>query len=157
MKEQDKWDYDPNPLSPEDRKRILERIHSALYWVGKFIPEEEMVGGERIPLREVVFRYLTNPSPSPQEIQSALQLASALERKARMLEEELRTESGLTKGHAHILLDEICGILRAVEDIRNARGSEAALKAKVLMSKVDDERRWQEFLKSAYISSASGD
>jgi hypothetical protein len=51
-------------------------------------------------------------------------------------------------------LDEICGLLRGVEEVRTATSPDAKLKAKALMQKVDDERRWQEFLKSvAWINS----
>lgn len=148
QKEHDKWDYDRGPLREEDRKRILSRIHSALYWVGKFVPEEEIFEGRTVPLRDVVFRFVSNPSPTDEEVQEALSLANHMERKARSLEEELKTGEGLTKGGAHILLDEICGLLRGVDEVRTATGPDASLKAKALMGKVDDERRWQEFLKS---------
>jgi hypothetical protein len=73
-------------------------------------------------------------------------LASALEAKARTLEKELR-EAHLTKGQAHILLDEICGLLRGVDDIRKSKGASAPIMAKALMSRVQDERRWLSFVK----------
>jgi len=148
VKENDKWDYDRNPLKEEDRSRILARIHSSLYWVGKFVPEEEMFEGREVPLRDVIFRYISNPNPSEGEVEEALALADHMERKARDLENDLKTKDDLTKGKAHLLLDEICGLLRGVEEVRTATGPEAQLKAKALMLKVDDERRWQEFLKS---------
>ena len=147
-KEHDRWDYDRSPLGEEDRKKVLARIHSALYWVGKFVPEEEMLDDRRIPLRDIIYRFISNPDPSEQEIRDALSLADHLEKKARKLEEELKSREDLTKGGAHMLLDEICGLLRAVDEIRTSDRPEAQLKVKELMSRLDDERRWQEFLKS---------
>jgi hypothetical protein len=154
VKENDKWDFDQNPLKEEDRSRILARIHSTLYWLGKFVPEEEMFEGRTVPLRDVFYRYVSNPDPTEEQIKDALELADHMERKARELENDLKTKDGLTKGKAHILLDEICGLLRGVEEVRTATSPDAKLKAKALMQKVDDERRWQEFLKSvAWINS----
>lgn len=139
-------DRDPSPLTEEDRRRILSRIHSLLFWLGKFIPEEELLEGEKVPLREVIFRYITKESPSPEEVQGALDLADTLEAKARQLEKQLN-EGILTKGEAHIILDEICGLLRAVDDIRKSRGANAPIKAKAMMDRVQDERRWLAFVK----------
>lgn len=80
-------------------------------------------------------------------MQGVLSLASALERKAKQLESELR-EGDLTNGQAHMLLDEICGLLRAVDDIRHAQDASAQIKAKALMNRVTDERRWLDFVRS---------
>jgi hypothetical protein len=143
----DVFDLDPNPLTEEDRRKILGRIHSLLFWLGKFIPEEELLEGEKVPLRDVIFRYIMKENPSPEEVQGALDLADALEAKARKLEKQLQ-EGILTKGEAHVLLDEICGLLRAVDDIRKFRGANAPIKAKAMMDRVQDERRWLTFVKN---------
>ena len=140
-------DRDPSPLTEEDRRKILSRIHSLLFWLGKFIPEEELLEGERVPLREVIFRYIMKESPSPEEVQGALDLADALEAKARQLEKQLQGGI-LTKGEAHAILDEICGLLRAVDDIRKSRGANTPIKAKAMMNRVQDERRWLTFVKN---------
>jgi hypothetical protein len=133
-------------LTEENRRRILSRIHSLLFWLGKFIPEEEMLAGEKVSLREVIFRYIMKENPSPEEVQGALDLAGTLEEKARQLEKELH-EGLLTKGEAHIILDEICGLLRAVDDIRKSKGANASIRVKAIMNRVQDERRWLNFVK----------
>jgi hypothetical protein len=143
----DAFDRDPSPLTEEDRRKILGRIHSLLFWLGKFIPEEELLEGEKVPLRDVIFRYIMKENPSPEEVQGALDLADALEAKARQLEKQLQ-EGILTKGEAHAILDEICGLLRAVDDIRKSRGANAPIKAKAMMDRVQDERRWLTFVKN---------
>ncbi len=142
----DVFDEDQSPLTESDRARILGRIHSMLYWLGKFIPSDEMIEGHEVNLRNVIFAYVSNPKPTPEEIAGALALADVMEKKARALEEDLRVRK-MSKGQAHILLDEICGLLRGVEDIRSTRGPAAQVKAEALMAKVKDERRWLEFVK----------
>ncbi|MCX6652853.1 MAG: DUF5788 family protein [Methanomassiliicoccales archaeon] len=143
----DVFDSDPGPLTEEDRRKILGRIHSLLYWLGKFIPEEELLERERVQLRDVIFNYVTKQKPTEEEVQGALFLADALEGRAKQLESEL-SEGDLTKGQAHILLDEICGLLRAVDEIRHAQDASAQIKAKALMSRVTDEKRWLSFVRS---------
>lgn len=125
----------------------MNRIHSLLFWLGKFIPEEELLEGEKIPLRDVIFHYIMKENPSPEEVQGALDLADALEAKARQLEKQLH-EDRLTRGEAHLILDEICGLLRAVDDIRKSRGANVPIKAKAMMNRVQDERRWLSFVKN---------
>lgn len=133
-------------MTEEDRRKILSRLHSLLFWLGKLIPEEELLEGERIPLREVIFRFVMNEKPTPEEVQGAMALADALEAKARRLERELN-ERKMTKGEAHIILDEVCGLLRGVDDIRKSSGATASILAKAMMNRVQDERRWQSFVK----------
>ncbi|HUL39815.1 MAG TPA: DUF5788 family protein [Methanomassiliicoccales archaeon] len=145
---EDKWDLDSSPLTDQDRAKILARIHSALFWLGKFIPEEEIIEGEKVPLRDIIFNFVSKEHPSDEEVLEALSLADAMQRKARSLETSLKSEGNLTKGQAHMLLDEICGLMRAVDEIRTSRGADAHLKARALMSRVQDEKRWQEFVKS---------
>lgn len=144
----DKWDLDPNPLSEEDSRRIMARIHSLLFWLGKFIPEEELLEGQRIPLREIIFNFISKAEPSEEEVEEAMSLAEALQRKAKALEMEIRDKQ-ISKGEAHLLLDEICGLLRAVDEIRHAKVGEANVKAMALMKRVADEKRWLHFVRTA--------
>lgn len=125
----------------------MSRLHSLLFWLGKFIPEEELLEGENIPLREVIFRFIMKEDPSPEEVQGATDLANVLEAKAKNLEKQLH-DGQFTKGEAHMLLDEICGLLRAVDDIRKSKGASASIMAKVMMNRVQDERRWLNFVKN---------
>ncbi len=142
----DVFDQDPSPLTEDDRAKIISRVHSLLYWLGKFIPDDEIIEGHDVRLRELIYSYLSNPTPTPEEVEGALALAEVLDKKAKTLEEDLRIRK-MSKGQAHVLLDEICGLLRAVADIRRAKGPAAQLKAQMLMSRVRDERRWLEFVK----------
>lgn len=132
-------------LTPEERARILSRLHSLLYWVGILIPDVEIIENHRIPLRDIVYNFISKDEPTDEEVKGALALAHSLERKAKKLEEELEKQD-LTKSRARELYEEIAGLLRAVDDLRHSKGQDFEIKARALMSKVDDEKRWLEFI-----------
>jgi hypothetical protein len=132
-------------LSEADRKAIISRIHSLLFWVGKFVPQHEIVEGEDIDLRDVIFRFVSKEDPSPEEVQGAKDLADRLEKKARELENDIR-EHDVTRADAYRMMDEICGLLRAVDELRNTHGDVAKYAKTALMFKVNDEKRWLHFV-----------
>jgi len=101
----------------------------------------------QLPLRDVVFHYLDNDSPSAEERSDALALASMLEKKADVLEEEIKHDPNLTRRDACEIMNEVTGLLRAVDEIRSADSESASIKRKALMSRVEDTKRWQKFLK----------
>ena len=132
-------------LSESERRAIISRIHSLLFWVGKFVPQHEIVDGRQIDLRDVVYQFVSQDNPSPEEVQGAKDLADILERKARELETQI-SDRGVTRANAYRLLDEICGLLRAVDELRNSHGDLAKYQKTALMAKVNDERRWLQFV-----------
>ena len=132
-------------LSDTERKAIISRIHSMLFWVGKFIPQHEIIEGRDVDLRDLTFQFISNEHPSQEDIQGAKELADILENKARELEKQLEIHE-ITRANAYQMLDEICGLLRAVDDLRNSHGDVAKYKKQALMAKVNDERRWLQFI-----------
>ncbi len=132
-------------LTEMERAAIISRIHSLLFWVGKFIPQHEIVQGREIDLRDVIFQFISRENPTSDEIQGAMDLADLLEIKARALEKEIKDRE-VTKANAFTMLDEICGLLRAVDDLRNSHGDVAKYQKTALMAKVNDERRWLQFV-----------
>jgi hypothetical protein len=132
-------------LSESERRAIISRIHSLLYWVGMFIPQVEIVDGKQVDLRDVVYQFVSKENPSLDEAQGARALSDILDKKARELELQIK-EHDVTKVHAYHLLDEICGLLRAVDELRNSHGKTAKFKMSALMAKVNDERRWLQFV-----------
>lgn len=132
-------------LSENERRAVISRIHSLLYWVGMFVPQVEIVDGKRVDLRDVVYQFVSKEEPSLEEAQGAKALSDMLDQKARELELQIK-ERELTKVHAYQLLDEICGLLRAVDELRNSHGKTAKFKMLALMAKVNDERRWMQFV-----------
>jgi hypothetical protein len=132
-------------LTPEERKKILSRIHSLLYWVGENVPDTEELDGRKVPLKDVVFRFITEMQPNEDTVRSAHELAGALERKARSLEKDLRLEQ-MERETAYQVMHEALGLLRAVDELRDIKLADRNLKARELMSKVSDEKRWLDFL-----------
>ena len=134
-------------ITSEERKKILSRFNSLLFWVGETIPDLVMVDGEEVPLRDVVFQFITIPCPSDDTIRAAHELASLLERKAKAMQEDL-TLKKVERENAYDMMHEALGLLRAVDQLRNVKRDECQLQAKALMARVNDERRWLEFVRS---------
>ena len=145
MPEEGSGDKGSEKLSDSERKTIISRIHSMLFWVGKFIPQHEIIEGMNVDLRDLTFQFVSKEHPSQEDIQGAKELADILENKARELEKQLK-EHEVTRANAYQMLDEICGLLRAVDDLRSSHGDMAVYKKKALMTKVNDERRWLQFI-----------
>jgi hypothetical protein len=133
-------------LTTDDRIKIIGRIHSLLYWVGEFIPDEIEIDGKMILLRDTIFELISDPEPSPEKLGSAYALADRLDQEARRLEKRLRS-GDISVENAHMILDEILGLMRAVDDLRHLKGEQADQERKLLMDKVNDERRWMAFVR----------
>ena len=133
-------------LSPEERQRILARMRSAFGAVGARIPDFEVIDGVRIPLKDIIFDYLGKPVLSRKELQAADCLADGLERKVDELE-SLILQGQLTERAAVDLMREALGLLRALQHLRDLNDPERIrLARKTILGRVDDERRWLEFL-----------
>lgn len=133
-------------LTAEERKRILSRFHSLLFWVGEFVPELEEVEGREMPLRDVVFRFITERYPDEGTVRDARELASVLGRKAQELERDLEVQK-MERPTAQRVMHEALGLLRAVDELRSIRPEDQEVRAKALMATVNDEKRWLEFVK----------
>ena len=134
-------------LTPEERQKILGRFHSLLYWVGELVPELEVLEGREVPLKEVVFRFITEQFPSEETVQAARGLSRMLEAKARTLERALRTQD-LERERAYRMMHEALGLLRAVDELRDVVPADREVKARSLVARVSDERRWLEFVRN---------
>lgn len=133
-------------LAPEERRKILSRFHSLLFWVGENVPDTEDLDGQNVPLRDVVFRFITEPQPNEDIVRSAHELARALESKARSLETDLRLQP-MERDTAYQVMHEALGLLRAVDELRDLKLADRNMKARDLVAKVSDEKRWLSFLK----------
>jgi len=138
------WD---GVLSPQERQRILARLRSALGAVGSRIPDIEVIDQKRVPLKDIVFGYLGKPSLTQKELEEAGALARALERKVKALEGNIR-DASLSERAAVDLMREALGLLRALYHLRGLTDEgRVRVARKALMARVDDERRWLEFIK----------
>lgn len=135
----------PPALTKEERARIISRIHSLLYWVGEMVPQEIREGDRSIPLRDVVYNYLTNDNPTEEEKRDAAILSDLLEKRVRDLEESIRMDD-VDRKEACGMMNEARSYLRAVDELRSVKGEDADVKRHQLMAQVDDARRWKKFI-----------
>lgn len=133
-------------LTPEERAKMLARIHSLVYWVGMLIPEHEILGDSEIDLREVVYNLTTKEDLTPEDVAKVNELIRLLKAKERSLESRLAKDP-MTVDTARSLLEETCGLLRAIDELRSVESLEKAeVRKQELMTRVEDARRWQKFL-----------
>jgi predicted CopG family antitoxin len=136
----------PPRLSPDDRAKIISRIHSMLYWVGEMIPQEVEVEHRTIRLKDAVYNYLVKEDPSPEERKDAEVMAEVLDKKAKEIEHEIH-RGDVSRAEACDLMNEARSYLRAVDELRTAKGGGAEVMHHDLMSRVEDAKRWQRFVK----------
>ncbi|MBI0583205.1 MAG: hypothetical protein ISF22_03155 [Methanomassiliicoccus sp.] len=134
------------PLTPSDRGRIIARIHSLLNWCGELIPQQIEVGGRQIDLRDVVYDYITKDNITDEEKQQAIALADMLSEEEDKLEEAIRT-GDVDRQRACELSHEARMLLRAVDELRSSPAEAADVKKLHLLKKIDDEKRWNKFVK----------
>ena len=135
-------------LEPEERRRIHERIHSAFGAVGARMPETIVSGGRRLRLKEAVFSYLDKERLTPEELDAVDALSAALKQKVDELDRDIMT-GDISEKCAVDLMKEVLGILRALDHLRSLREDpkRAGPARAALMKRVDDERRWSDFIK----------
>ena len=135
-------------LTDEERTRMIQRVHSLVYWVGMLIPEHEILGDSEIDLREVVYNLTSKEKLSAEDIRKANDLISLLKKKEHELETKL-SHDRMTLDAAKQMLEETCGILRAIDELRSVETVEKAeFRKQALMSKIEDAKRWQKFVES---------
>lgn len=141
-------------LTEEERAKMLSRIHSLVYWVGMLIPEHELLGGSEIDLRDVVFKLTTKEHLTDEEVAEIHELIDLLKAKERSLEKRLARDP-MTVGTAKEMLAEVCGLLRAIDELRETESPEhAEFSKRAVMSRVEDAKRWQRFLDAIQSHSA---
>ena len=133
-------------LTSEERQVLISRIHSLLYWLGETIPQELVVENERIPLRDMVYDYLTNEKPTEEDKAKAEVLSDELSTIADNLERHVENDR-LTRGEACQMVDDIRSLLRAVDELKSSKKEDMPLKHQSLKKMIDDTKRWDKFVK----------
>ncbi len=149
-------------LDPDERKKILHRLNSVMFWVGSPVPDEIELDGQVINLRDLIHEYMTTESLTQELVDSANALADRLEDLAKE-KEAIIAKSDITEKEAMELMDEAAGILRGVDDLRSLKqrmetqsvtvdnkdsplGTQLEHKRKLLLARVNDQKRWKDFL-----------
>lgn len=138
---------DQNLLTDEEREHILSRAHSVFSWVGNLIPDREKFDNTEIELRNVIFKLRTKKGITDDDRDLARLLMVKIKERKSELEHKLRNDR-MTLATAKKLLDEISGLVKAINDLHDVETSEDLFDRKTaIMSRIDDEKRWQRYLK----------
>ena len=135
-------------LTEDERAMLLSRVHSLVYWVGMLIPEHELLGGSEIDLREVVYNLTSKDHLTSEEVAQVNELIRLIKAKEHILEKRLAHDP-MTLDSAKAMVEETCGLLRAIDELRTVETVEKAEFRKAdVISRLDDARRWQKFVES---------
>jgi beta-phosphoglucomutase-like phosphatase (HAD superfamily) len=133
-------------LTKDERERIIKRLHTILAWVGSRIPQDQVICGETLNLREAVIRLISRDSYSKEDIEWANYLAECLTEREQNLEKEI-IHGDISEDEALELLEEARGLLRAIDELENLEDRNKRLEAKdTLLAQVDDEMRWKHYI-----------
>jgi len=136
-------------ISPEEREHFLSELHRFLVWVGEQLPDIVEVDGEKIKVHDLVWRCIHKKQLSEQEKERIINLARLLETKEKF-DETLLLKANLTREEAKKLYHESASLIRAIIDLRECEEGKIKLKesSEEIRKKIDDAKRWLDFLKT---------
>lgn len=125
------------------------RLDRILTWVGIPEPEEVEIEGEKIPVREFIFKLVSKKDKlSEGEIQAARKLMHIMEKKEMLDKEKLRHA---VKGEAQTekLCLEIAGLIRAILTLNDVmlKDQSEEIKEKSKLHDIQDWRSWVSYLR----------
>jgi hypothetical protein len=136
-------------LTEDERKSILNRIESAFSWLGADIPDRIELKGVKYDLKREIQNLIMKKELTPEENKRIEKLISTLEAEEKVMVEKVKT-ADISDHKAMELCNDICGLLRAVHELReivNKVPKAKALDAKEeLMDKVEDTKRWLKYV-----------
>ena len=139
-------------LSPEERDKLLHRLHGYLVWVGAEIPPVFEIEGMEIPLHELVWRIINKKELTDDEIAGIESLICGLE-KRESCDEAAIAKADITEEEANNLYNEASGLLRAIMDLkdleRGARPDDYDLRRKLAQKKVRDANSLLKFMEKS--------
>jgi hypothetical protein len=134
-------------LTDDERQRILDRAHSVFSWVGNLIPDKEKFDNTEIELRNVIFKLRTKKGITDDDRELARLLIQKIKGRKGELESKLKNDK-MTLAAAKKLLDEISGLVKALNDLHDVELSDELIERKsAIFNRIDDEKRWQKYLK----------
>ena len=134
-------------LTDEERERILDRAHSVFSWVGNLIPDKEKFDNTEIELRNVIFKLRTKKGITDDGRELARLLIQKIKGRKGELENKLKNDK-ITLAVAKQLLNEISGLVKAINDLHDVELSNELIERKsAIFNRIDDEKRWQKYLK----------
>lgn len=140
--------------TPESRDYIAPaakckyRFDRILGWVGISEPEEVEIEGEKVPVREFVFKLVSKKHLSESDIEAAQQLIKKLE-KVKKIDEEKLLHASKGEAQTEALCLETAGLIRAILTLHDIITKEqcAEVKGKCKQYRIEDWRGWLDYLR----------
>lgn len=143
---------DGSRLSRYERENLLLKLEKEFAFAGASVPAEIEASGERIRLREMVFRMSRNRGKlTPEETAEADRVAGLLRKKRREIVSRISGEE-MTADEAKRLFMLAMGMDRAIDTLYNAPLPRPSLKEESRKAKLEDGRRWLNLVKRVYSS-----
>ena len=135
-------------ITPEERKKLELRLHRMLVWVGVMTPFEFEIGGNKVPLHEIVWDLLSKDCLTEEEKESVRKLIWKLTAHEKA-DEEILHKNALTRDEAKSIFREAAGLLRAIMSLKSLVGEKEYCNVRSTASRrrVEDARYWLGFLK----------
>ncbi len=136
-------------ISEGERERLVSELHRFLAWVGEQLPDVVEVQGETIMVHDVIWSCIHNKQVSEKEKDHLTDLIRLLEMQEKHDEEALR-RANLTREEAKMLYHESASLIRAVMDLKECEAGGVKLResSEENKKKIEDARRWLDFLKT---------
>ncbi|WMW22021.1 DUF5788 family protein [Methanolobus mangrovi] len=142
-----------NMISEWERKQLLAALHARLFWVGEEVPYSVEIKGEKCKPHDLVWDLINKDTLSDDDVRHIDTYISYIREKEKEDELKLAT-SKLTRKDAKALFNETAGLLRAIMDLREiedgtAKEKEQEFRDTFSRERVDEARRWLQFLKDS--------
>jgi hypothetical protein len=137
-------------ITDEERRQLLNALHSRLFWVGQYIPDKIEIEGKNYPLHKYVWELIKKETLTQAEKNSIDKCIDIISAKEKEDEKELE-EKSLTAEEAKNLYHETAGLLRAITDLKEIEDGTLKENAKhfqeiFVNQRVKDARLWLEFI-----------
>jgi len=138
-------------ITDEERRQLLTALHSRLFWVGQYIPNNIEVGGKNYHLHDYVWELIQKETITQTEKVSIDKCIEMISTKEKEDEKELEGQS-LTQDEAKALYHETAGLLRAIMDLKEIEDGTLKENTKHFQEqfgeqRVKDAKLWLEFIK----------
>jgi uncharacterized protein (DUF2267 family) len=141
---------DGDMLSKYERENLLLKLEKEFAYAGARIPAVVEADGERIRLRDLVFRMSKKRGQlTPADLEEVEQAISVVRRKRKEIVLRI-SRDGMTVAEAKELFGTATGLDRALDALYNAPLPKPSLAEESRKAKLEDGRRWMELVKRVY-------
>jgi hypothetical protein len=143
---------DGEKLSKYERENLLLKLEKEFAFAGARIPPMIEADGERIPLKDLVFRMSKKGGClTSEDLAEIERLTAILRRKRKGIVLRISREE-LTLAEAKVLFETTTGLDRALDALYNAPLPKLSLADESRKAKLEEGRRWIELVKKVYSS-----